>query len=199
MAMVGSLAIRPLQDAGIGAYAALGAIELAIDRGIPVEDALGELMFGIFGSDISDRLATATVVVCIGTIGIAIMTCAFYGWGRLTRRLTGLSTGTWPVTTALGLASVLFLGGLLNLCRLAHPGTLAGVVVAGLMLSVLAARHDSTGRPKLKRSRNWRYVASWGTTTIALMGFTIVTQLAPSLYNAGDDFSTLYSSCYPHG
>jgi len=113
---------------------------------IPVEDALGELMFGIFGSDISDRLATATVVVCIGAIGIAIMTCAFYGWGRLTRRLTGLSTGTWPVTTALGLASVLFLGGLPKLCRLAHPGTLAGVVVAGLMPSVLA---------KCQPSREW--------------------------------------------
>jgi hypothetical protein len=149
---------------------------------------LGELMFAIFGSNIGDRLAMAAVVVCIGASGIAIMTCAFYGWGRLTRRLTGLSTGTWPVTTALGLASVLFLGGLLNLCRLAYPATLAGVVVAGLMLSALAARHKSTGWRMLKGSRNWCYAASWGTTTIGLMGFTIVTQLAPSLYNADDDF-----------
>jgi hypothetical protein len=149
---------------------------------------LGELIFTIFGSNIGDRLARAAVVVCIGASGIAIMTCAFYGWGRLTRRLTGLSTGTWPVTTALGLASVLFLGGLLNVCRLAYPGTLAGVVVAGLMLSALAARHKSTGWRMIKGSRNWCYAASWGTTIIAVMGFTITTQLAPSLYNADDDF-----------
>jgi hypothetical protein len=59
------------------------------------------------------------------------MTGATYGWGRLTRRLAGLPNGTWPVSSALGLACVIFLGGILNLCRLAFPAALAAIVLTG--------------------------------------------------------------------
>ena len=52
-----------------------------------------------------------------GTAGIAVMTGAFYGWGRLTRRLAGLPVGTWPLSVALGLAAAVFLGDILNLAE----------------------------------------------------------------------------------
>jgi hypothetical protein len=56
-----------------------------------------------------------------GVAGVIVMTCALYGWGRMTRRLALLPRGTWPVSTALGMATIIFLGGVLNLARLAFP------------------------------------------------------------------------------
>jgi hypothetical protein len=77
-------------------------------------------------------LIPVAVLLGCGGAGIAIVRCAFYGWGQLTRRLAGLPNGTWPVSAALGLALVLFLGGVLNLCRVAYPGALAGIIIVGL-------------------------------------------------------------------
>jgi hypothetical protein len=48
--------------------------------------------------EFADFVRAALDLGC-GAAGITIMTCAFYGWGRLTRRLTGLPNGTWPVST----------------------------------------------------------------------------------------------------
>jgi len=118
-----------------------------------------------------------------GAGGIAVMTGAFYGWGRLTRRFAGLPDGTWPFSVVLGLAVSIFFGGILNLCRLAYPAALAAVAVAGLALAAIAVRRD--------RALWWPisyYALAWGAVVAALTGLMIATQLAPALYNSYDDF-----------
>jgi hypothetical protein len=118
-----------------------------------------------------------------GAAGIAVMTAAFYGWGRLTRHLAGLPDGTWPVSVALGLAVSIFFGGVLNLCRLAYPAILAAIAVAGLALAAMAARRGGVFRWPVSY-----YALAWGVVVAALTGLMIATQLAPALYNSYDDF-----------
>src|SRR5215472_13429073 len=77
-----------------------------------------------------------------GVAGVGLMTCALYGWGRLTRHLAGLPNGTWPVSAALGLSCIVFLGGLLNLCRAAFPTSLGGIVLIGLVLAAYVWRQN---------------------------------------------------------
>jgi hypothetical protein len=121
--------------------------------------------------------------------GIAVMTAVAYGWGRAARRLAGMPGGTWPVTSALGLGTLLFLGGLLNLFRLAYPAALAFLVVAGLGLAVAG----------LWRHGAWRNLPSpparaWGLLVLAVTGLACATQLEPRHYNTSDD----YGNFFPH-
>jgi hypothetical protein len=136
-------------------------------------------------------------LVSCGSFGIAVMTCALYGWGRLTRRLAGLLTGTWPVSMSLGLASVLFLGGLLNLFHIAYPEAFAGVVIVGLTLTAFALRQDDVGPQQSKHGRVVDYIVPGDIAIIAvitaLTGFMIATQLGPSLYNGADDFQKYFA------
>ena len=150
-------------------------------------------MLSILGRNMefADLMRAAVGLVC-GAAGIAVTICAFYGWGRLTRRITGLRCGTWPVSTALGLASVLFLGGVLNLFRMAYPAMLAAIVIAGLTLAVLAKWQDGAGPPRIKDQQVRRYAMLWSIGAVALTGFTVITQLEPSIYNAGDDFQHFF-------
>jgi hypothetical protein len=123
-----------------------------------------------------------------GAAGVGVMVCSLYGWGRLTRRLAGLPNGTWPVSVVVGLACIIFLGGILNLCRLAFPATLGGIVLIGLVLTTILRRENrSTSWRLWGRGSQWQ-MALTGAAILILMGFTIAFSLAPSLYNAGDDF-----------
>jgi hypothetical protein len=127
-----------------------------------------------------------------GAGGIAILTGAFYGWGRLTRRLAGLPDGTWPLSVAFGLAACVFLGGILNLCRMAYPAALAVIAMAGLALAAIALRRDGGLRwPKLASSSP--YALAWGAAVATLTGLMIATQLAPALYNTYDDFQYYFA------
>jgi hypothetical protein len=138
----------------------------------------------------SDSQLHLAATLVFGTAGIAVMTCAFYGWGWLTRRLAALPHGTWPVTAALGLAFAIFLGGILNLCRAAVPLALAGIAIIGLALAGIAIRQGRI-EPVQWRGvvRAQRHMAPWGLATLILTGFTVATQLAPSFYNHADDFT----------
>ncbi len=131
-------------------------------------------------------------LLCFGAAGIAVLTGAFYGWGRLTRRLAGLPAGTWPFSVALGLAVCIFFGGVLNLCRMAYPPALAAVAIAGLALAAIALRRDGGLRwPKLGSGSP--YALGWGVVVAALTGLMIATQLAPGLYNTYDDFQYYFA------
>ena len=137
-------------------------------------------------------------IFAAGVAGVVIACCALFGWGRLTRRLSGLTQGTWPLTIALGLGSVIFLGGILNLSRLAYPVALDAVLILGLSIAayewyvdrgtLLRTAWPATGGERL-------YLVSWCALVVVLMGFTIATQLAPRLYNFFDDFQKYFA--YP--
>ena len=104
------------------------------------------------------------------------------GWGWAFRRALGLERGTWPATVALGMATVVFLGGILNLARLAHPWALTLIAATGVLLSLAALREIPLERPPL-------------IIVLLIAGiviFTIVTQLPPNVYNFRDDFQKYF-------
>jgi hypothetical protein len=78
--------------------------------------------------------------MAISLIVIALATLMLWGWGQAFRRALSLEPGTWPSTVALGMAVVVFLGGILNLARIVYPWALALVSVTGMLLSLIALR-----------------------------------------------------------
>jgi hypothetical protein len=125
-------------------------------------------------------------MVLAASLGVMVVaTLMLGGWGWAFRRTLGLERGTWPSTVALGMATVVFLGGILNLLRLAHPWALALVAAAGLLLSLAALREIPLERPPL-------------VIVLIIAGiviFTIVTQLPPNVYNFRDDYEKYFA--YP--
>ena len=145
-------------------------------------------MMSVLGHYITaESLVRLAGTLLSGAAGVGLMTCSLYGWGRLTRHLAGLPNGTWPVSVAVGLSCIVFLGGLLNLCRLAFPAALGGIVLIGLVLAAHFWRQNRSIFNLWGRGTGWQ-LALQGTAVLILMGFTIAFELAPTLYNAGDDF-----------
>jgi hypothetical protein len=113
---------------------------------------------------------------------IAVFALVLYGWGWATRRLVRAELRSWPATAASGMAVVVFIGGLLNLARLAYPWALALVGIAG---AALGARAIASGaRP--------RFSLVSLIPALAVLGFVVLTQLPPSAYNFHDDYQKYF-------
>jgi len=136
----------------------------------------------------ADRLLEMARFVILGLAGIAVMAGVQYGWGRVARRLAGLPGGTWPVTCALGMASLLFVGGLLNLLRLAYPAALAVLAAGGLAVAAGASWRERAwcNRPGLG-------ALAWGVLILGLTCLVCATQLEPRHYNRSDDFGNFFA------
>ena len=113
---------------------------------------------------------------------------ALYGWGCAFRRLFKMERGVWPVTVALGMASVIFLGGLLNAVAFAFAPALIVVFVLGAGLAII----DLKGHFRnlwCPPSRTWLAVMI---PTAVIIAFTVATQLPPAAFNADDDFTKYF-------
>jgi hypothetical protein len=135
-------------------------------------------------------------------LGLAVLfAVSLHGWGLAGGRVFRMGRRGWPETIVIGLAAVVFLGGLLNLSRLALPWSLAVVVMAGTGLSLPSIGRGLAGLARGFRAPGvLRLRAPW--TAIALyvpmavvMWFTIATQLQPQSYNRYDDFQKYFA--YP--
>lgn len=110
---------------------------------------------------------------------------ALWGWGRVVLR-TASVPHDGALTVAVGLAVVLFLGGLVNLARLAHAPVLWTVVALGLGLAAREARSV--------RLRGVEAPAlAAGVLIVAVVGFAAVTQLPPTFFNPHDDFEKYFA------
>jgi hypothetical protein len=114
---------------------------------------------------------------------IAVATLMFLGWGSTFLKLLRIEPKSWSTTVALGMAAVVFIGGILNLARLAYPISLAAVAGIGLVAASLALR--TIDRPPL--------IVAIIILTVTI--FTIATQLPPSIYNFHDDYQKYFA--YP--
>jgi hypothetical protein len=123
------------------------------------------------------------MVFAASVVLLAVATLMFLGWGSAFRRLLRVEPANWPATVAIGMAAVVFVGGILNLARIAYPMALAAVAGIGVLLALRAA--VSFSRPPLILS-----------LLIAIvMIFTLATQGAPSIYNFHDDYQKYFA--YP--
>jgi hypothetical protein len=64
---------------------------------------------------------------------ICLFLFSLYGWGVVARRFLRLPAGPWPLTVSFGLSILIFLGGILNVARLAGPPALVFLFLAGLV------------------------------------------------------------------
>jgi len=116
---------------------------------------------------------------------IAVFAFSLYGWGRVFRRAFHMQRGTWPATAALGMACLVFLGGVLNLARLAHPWALLILAGMGLLLSFPGLRGVSI---KLRTRPVIVFLLA-----ALIVGFTVRTQLPPKAYNFHDDYQKYFA------
>jgi len=94
------------------------------------------------------------------------------------------------VVLTVGLGALMFLGGVLNLLRLAYGWVFDGLILGGILLAVYFRK----SRPSLPQNRNeWFYVAVLGLVIALIIGFTISTQLPPRAYNFHDDYEKYFS------
>ena len=108
-----------------------------------------------------------------------------YGWGWAARRILRAEAALWSATAAAGMAAVVFIGGLLNLARIAFPWALGCLAAAGIALGVVALLKE--------RPRKFEVSAlAWFIVPVAVLIFTIVTQVPPRAYNFHDDFQKYF-------
>ncbi len=124
-------------------------------------------------------MALASLLFC----ALAVLSC--FGWGRAAGRIEGGALA-WPVTAALGVAVVVWLGGVLNLAGLAYGWALDAVAAAGLGLAGLALWRD---RPA--RSHPAGAASALAVLALALVPavFAAVTLVPTTLFDFVDDFS----------
>jgi hypothetical protein len=134
----------------------------------------------------------------IPLVVIVLASCALYGWGRLARRMAGLNDGdSWALTLALGLALLIAMGGVLNLVRLAGAWPLTGLAVFGMGLFLApfarpgALRGAWTTSVMALRDAPGRLVLI--AIAVAVLVFTVATQLPPAIYNYHDDFQKYFA------
>jgi hypothetical protein len=127
----------------------------------------------------------------VGFLSVLLLSCvSLFGWGALVNRLTKHPVRNPVVVLTVGLAALIFFGGVLNLLRLAYGWAFDGLILAGILLAVYFRK----SRPSLPQNRNeWFYVAALGLVITLIMGFTISTQLPPRAYNYHDDYEKYFS------
>jgi hypothetical protein len=137
-------------------------------------------------------------MIIVGAIALMVfLGCGLYGWGAVTRRATGLPPGTWPMTVAIGLAAWIAIGGLLNLLHIAFPPVICLLLVAGCGLMAWSwwtryAQARAVDPKARKEGSGWLYPAVWLGLAAVIIGFAVVTQTTPSMFNHHDDYQKYF-------
>jgi len=126
-------------------------------------------------------------------IFLCVTAAAFFslwGWGWLTRRCTRSPALSAPLTAAIGLGAAIFLGGLLNVTRIAFSLTLDLLVLLGLLFAALGWLKGSRRLPQLTVGR---MVAGVPLLLVAWFSVRHLTPLAA--FNYHDDLERYFA--YP--
>jgi len=119
--------------------------------------------------------------VAFALVVFAAAAFMLYGWGWAARRVLRARETNWPATAACGMAALVFLGGVLNLARLANAWALLSLASAGIIFAVCRFR-----KPEI--SALVRFLIPG-----AVLIFTVATQVPPRAYNFHDDFQKYFA------
>lgn len=125
------------------------------------------------------------MTVPIAAVCVIVAAFILWGVGDFVRAVTGSRREPWPVSIGIGLAAVVFVGGLLNFSHMAYRPALWMVVIAGIAISVARIRSFRLGGVD---RRGWFEILASGLVIGAVLLFTISTQLPPRMFNFHDDF-----------
>jgi len=125
------------------------------------------------------------MAVLVATAVLAGACAALWGWGRLAFRLAGAVPAPWPVAVAVGLAALLFLGGVANLGHVALPVTLH--LVWGTGVALAASEAWGLRRPAWRRDTLLLLLPA-----ALVLGFLALTHLPPTAYNPHDDIEKYF-------
>lgn len=128
---------------------------------------------------------------------LALVAAAFVLWGvgSAVRRLAKVPAGRWPVSIGIGLAAMVFVGGVLNVAHIAYRPVMWLVVVVALVVAALQARraHFSAAQAILQDTAGRIELALAALAIAAMMLFTIATQLPPREFNFQDDLQKYFA------
>ncbi|HEY6464371.1 MAG TPA: hypothetical protein VIY69_00170 [Candidatus Acidoferrales bacterium] len=119
----------------------------------------------------------------------------FWGVGSAVRRLVSAPRGRWAASIGIGLATVIFVGGILNLAHIAYRPVIWLIVLAALSLSINEARHWHSSLAQLIHSggaARFEFVLAT-LVIVAVMLFAIATQLPPRQFNYHDDLQKYFA------
>ena len=128
------------------------------------------------------------LLVC-GT-ALAVALGSLFGWGRLALRIAHRAPLGAAATVMIGLAALVFVGGVVNLAHIAYGITLDVLVVAGLALAVYP--RPASGAWRLDKGA----LVSAGALALiilAIVGFIASVQLSPTAFNSHDDFEKYFA------
>jgi hypothetical protein len=117
-----------------------------------------------------------------------ILLLSFTGWGRLAGKIARVQRLPASVACALGISSLIFLGGLLNLVQGLYAGVLIGLVIAGLVFYLLFYR----ARPMEYRwSAFWQHASPWVkffcVAALVILAFRAAGTVRLGMFNNLDD------------
>jgi hypothetical protein len=133
--------------------------------------------------------------ILIGSLAIFVAAFVLWGIGSAVRRLAHVRPGRWPVSIGIGVAVLVFLGGLLNMMHLAYRPVLWIVIVAAIGVSIVEGLRLDLPLERLstpdKAARLELVLAA--IVISAVMLFAIATQLPPREFNYHDDLQKYFT------
>jgi len=135
------------------------------------------------------------VKVILSLLILLFASFVMWGIGSAARRLTNVPQGHWPVSIGIGLATLICAGGVLNLLHIAYAPVLWVLVLLGAILAALELRRSQFSLKRvIPREMAVRAELALATLSIlAVMIFTISTQLPPREFNYHDDLQKYFA------
>ena len=127
----------------------------------------------------------------VAVIVLAVASFILWGVGNFTLRKSGDRTAAWPVAIGVGLAVMIFAGGILNCAHVAFGPVLWALAGVAAVISVLETKHFKF-EPIQGRSA-WIELIATGLVIAVVTGFAIHTQLPPKAFNVDDDFRVYFT------
>lgn len=130
-----------------------------------------------------------SITYLLAALGWAwLLLISFTGWGRIAGRTAHVQKLPASVACAVGIATVIFWGGLLNLLRGLYPGILIGLLFAGLIFYGLSYK-ETPGKYRWRIF--WRQASPWGklvcVAAIAIFAFKVAGTVRLGMFNNLDD------------